>query len=152
MVLPGAARGGGAPGTNCYPPTQLLRDVRLCACYAMSGTDLVYGAIGLRACYEMSGTDIAYSMVGLCAFYAISGTGIAYKATRSRMYLDPSYTISGTDLAYDATRLRADSGPRLCCHTASGTGIGYMLSRFGCAMSGDGVGYAAMLLLCDGQY
>eukprot|EP00961_Rhodomonas_salina_P042162 566722-Rhodomonas_salina.1 len=27
----------------------------------MSGTDLAYGAIGLRGCYEMSGTDLAHS-------------------------------------------------------------------------------------------
>eukprot|EP00961_Rhodomonas_salina_P097791 1315814-Rhodomonas_salina.1 len=60
------------------------------ACYAMSGTVLVYAAAislgacyaisGLRACYAMSGTDIAY---GLRAFHATSGTDAAqwYGAT-----------------------------------------------------------------------
>eukprot|EP00961_Rhodomonas_salina_P141016 1898013-Rhodomonas_salina.3 len=28
-------------------------------CYAMSGTDIAYGAVSLRACYAMSGTEIA---------------------------------------------------------------------------------------------
>eukprot|EP00961_Rhodomonas_salina_P294271 3934426-Rhodomonas_salina.1 len=42
-----------------------LSAIGLHACYAKSGTDLVYGpmaysAIGLRACYARSGTDGAY--------------------------------------------------------------------------------------------
>eukprot|EP00961_Rhodomonas_salina_P085584 1149530-Rhodomonas_salina.1 len=32
---------------------------------AVSGTDLAYGAVGLRACYAMSGTDIAYGATRL---------------------------------------------------------------------------------------
>eukprot|EP00961_Rhodomonas_salina_P300953 3940275-Rhodomonas_salina.1 len=40
--------------------------------YALSGTDIVYAAIGLRACYAMSGTDLASR-----------GTGTAYADARA---------------------------------------------------------------------
>eukprot|EP00961_Rhodomonas_salina_P014396 193116-Rhodomonas_salina.2 len=44
---------------------------------------LVQSAIRLRACYAMSGTEIAYGAISprdtrLCACYAMSGTEIAY--------------------------------------------------------------------------
>eukprot|EP00961_Rhodomonas_salina_P302185 3940745-Rhodomonas_salina.23 len=39
-------------GTGSSPPT---------ACYAMSGTDLSYAAIGLGLRYAMSGTDLVYA-------------------------------------------------------------------------------------------
>eukprot|EP00961_Rhodomonas_salina_P033731 453642-Rhodomonas_salina.2 len=46
-------RDGGGMGGSI--PAILLR-----ACYAMSGTDLVYAPILLRASYAMSGTDIGW--------------------------------------------------------------------------------------------
>eukprot|EP00961_Rhodomonas_salina_P236122 3191361-Rhodomonas_salina.3 len=38
----------------------------------------------LRVCYAMSGTDIAYAAIGLCVCYAMPGTHIAYAATSLR--------------------------------------------------------------------
>eukprot|EP00961_Rhodomonas_salina_P043609 586232-Rhodomonas_salina.3 len=71
------------------------------SCYAVSGTDVAYGAtrirvyrvpirsdmrggwaIVLRACYAMSSTDVAYGVIGLRARYEMSGTDLAYGATR----------------------------------------------------------------------
>eukprot|EP00961_Rhodomonas_salina_P162062 2183118-Rhodomonas_salina.4 len=64
------------PGTDlrerCYAPTRAIRDVRsipqlfivarsaiiLCACCALSGTDLKFWAMSLCACYAMSGTHV----------------------------------------------------------------------------------------------
>eukprot|EP00961_Rhodomonas_salina_P223757 3025635-Rhodomonas_salina.1 len=66
------------------------------ACYAMSGTDIVYGAIYPRVCYAMSGC------------YAILGTELAYAAMRclilsSRMVLPRVRCYQSTELAYAAT-------------------------------------------------
>eukprot|EP00961_Rhodomonas_salina_P138216 1859540-Rhodomonas_salina.1 len=56
MLLPGAGAGAGdAP---------VISAICLRACYAMSGTDMAYGAVRLaraRQCPAMSGTDIAYA-------------------------------------------------------------------------------------------
>eukprot|EP00961_Rhodomonas_salina_P102978 1384880-Rhodomonas_salina.2 len=47
-----------ADGQVCYA-------ICLCACYAMPGSELAYGAICLCVCYAMSGTDIAYGATRL---------------------------------------------------------------------------------------
>eukprot|EP00961_Rhodomonas_salina_P002877 39279-Rhodomonas_salina.4 len=39
---------------------EVLAPTRLCACYAMPGTDVVYAATRLRTRYAMPGTDIVY--------------------------------------------------------------------------------------------
>eukprot|EP00961_Rhodomonas_salina_P146898 1977328-Rhodomonas_salina.2 len=61
----------------------------LLSAYAMSGTDLAYGAICLRdmplSAYAKSGTDLAYGAITLRTYlwcYAKSGTDLAYGATR----------------------------------------------------------------------
>eukprot|EP00961_Rhodomonas_salina_P155837 2098352-Rhodomonas_salina.2 len=43
------------------------RQVASClrACYAMSGTDLVHGAVSLRACYAMPCTGLAYGSIAV---------------------------------------------------------------------------------------
>eukprot|EP00961_Rhodomonas_salina_P212402 2867994-Rhodomonas_salina.1 len=89
-----------AVGCAPYRPTLSLRNLRywrtcvisLWACYAMSGTDVAYGATSfgllaaesgqLRYCYAMSGTDIMFRAIGLGACYALSGTDSAYDAAR----------------------------------------------------------------------
>eukprot|EP00961_Rhodomonas_salina_P081086 1090563-Rhodomonas_salina.1 len=47
-------------GTTPYAPTHvvLLSYAISGACYAMSGTELAYGA---TMCYKMSGTEVAYA-------------------------------------------------------------------------------------------
>eukprot|EP00961_Rhodomonas_salina_P116575 1569238-Rhodomonas_salina.1 len=66
---------------------QVTYPIRLCACYAMSGIDRAYGAVGLRARYAMSGTDLPYGatrvdvIAGITHYqvrrpYAMSGTGL----------------------------------------------------------------------------
>eukprot|EP00961_Rhodomonas_salina_P067518 906845-Rhodomonas_salina.1 len=49
-------------GARGGEPSELkLRECnRLRACYALSGTEIVYGRVSLRAFYAMSGTEIAY--------------------------------------------------------------------------------------------
>eukprot|EP00961_Rhodomonas_salina_P092859 1249926-Rhodomonas_salina.1 len=66
----------------------MLRSIRLRACYAISGTDIAYGAVRLRACYAIPGTNLAYGAIrllayafGLRACYAMSSTDLAYGAT-----------------------------------------------------------------------
>eukprot|EP00961_Rhodomonas_salina_P176551 2379522-Rhodomonas_salina.3 len=65
-----------------------------CACYAMSGTDVAYGAtsahgrgqsrgcvssaICLRACYAVSGTDLAYDGTILCYLPTLVPCGAQY--------------------------------------------------------------------------
>eukprot|EP00961_Rhodomonas_salina_P111063 1494397-Rhodomonas_salina.2 len=46
-------------------------------------TDIAYGASALRACYAMSGTDMAYSAVGLRlrTRFTMSGTDVVHDAT-----------------------------------------------------------------------
>eukprot|EP00961_Rhodomonas_salina_P223899 3027628-Rhodomonas_salina.1 len=53
---------------------QVSPAIGLHACYATSGTELVYRAILLRACYAIPGTELADAAIGLRACYAISGT------------------------------------------------------------------------------
>eukprot|EP00961_Rhodomonas_salina_P286511 3871306-Rhodomonas_salina.1 len=53
MVLPGMIDSAWGIVTQARCPTPLR------ACYAMSGTQIAYGAL-LPACYVMSGTDMAY--------------------------------------------------------------------------------------------
>eukprot|EP00961_Rhodomonas_salina_P169136 2278894-Rhodomonas_salina.3 len=63
------------PGT-----AQPRRSCPIClrACYAMSGTSIVYPAMCLRACYAMSGTSIDYPAMCLRACCAMSGTDTPY--------------------------------------------------------------------------
>eukprot|EP00961_Rhodomonas_salina_P020193 271265-Rhodomonas_salina.2 len=103
-----------APAVSSYRPTRLLRDVRLRACYAMSGTETGYGPISLRACYAMSDTGLAHavllahvlhrnqvaSAIALRASHAMSGTELEYGAIALRA----SFAMSGTEPAYGATR------------------------------------------------
>eukprot|EP00961_Rhodomonas_salina_P301921 3940659-Rhodomonas_salina.3 len=60
----------------------------------------------LRTCYAMSGTDTAYAAVGLCTCYALSGTDIAYAATVQRA----CYAMPGTDLACAAVPVMEGHG------------------------------------------
>eukprot|EP00961_Rhodomonas_salina_P104591 1408242-Rhodomonas_salina.2 len=48
----------------CYVPMSLLRDVRLCACYAISITDLAYGATRKRRDHAEQ-IEIAASIIGI---------------------------------------------------------------------------------------
>eukprot|EP00961_Rhodomonas_salina_P301051 3940311-Rhodomonas_salina.3 len=84
--------------------------IGLCTFYALSGTEAAYGAtspvraaISLRACYAMSGTEIVYGAIGLRAHYAMSGTDVACGVM---VPLRPCYAMSGTDAAYDPTRIK----------------------------------------------
>eukprot|EP00961_Rhodomonas_salina_P295765 3935777-Rhodomonas_salina.2 len=47
-------------------------------CYALSGTELAYGAIA--RCYALSGTELVYGAIAICIrlCYALSGTELAY--------------------------------------------------------------------------
>eukprot|EP00961_Rhodomonas_salina_P189928 2562424-Rhodomonas_salina.3 len=94
-------------------------------CYAVSGTELGYGATpgrywkrrgeGSRGiCYAMSGTDIAYA-ARVC--YATSGTDILGTA-------GICYAMSGTDVPYAASSLRA-------CYAKSGTELAYVCYQGG---------------------
>eukprot|EP00961_Rhodomonas_salina_P302224 3940759-Rhodomonas_salina.4 len=80
-----------------YPPTHLLRDVRLWS-YQVHRDELhdlvVRYAISLRACCAMSGTWIAYSAVSLHACYAIA---VLRNVVR--------YAVSGSEIGFGATRL-----------------------------------------------
>eukprot|EP00961_Rhodomonas_salina_P032704 441000-Rhodomonas_salina.5 len=74
----GALLSAYARGVRCAP--RLVRPpICLRASYAVSGTDIAYGAICLRACYAMS----ACSASCLQACYPTSGTDLAYGATRA---------------------------------------------------------------------
>eukprot|EP00961_Rhodomonas_salina_P076012 1020559-Rhodomonas_salina.1 len=44
----------------CQGGGEVSSAIGLRACYAMSGTDILYGRICLRACYAVSGTEIAW--------------------------------------------------------------------------------------------
>eukprot|EP00961_Rhodomonas_salina_P302596 3940902-Rhodomonas_salina.2 len=105
MVLPGedgvgAARGGAR------------RAIFLRAPYAMSGTDIAYGAGSLCKCYAMSGTDIAYAPTrvtrGLNAYPGttppISLRAVRTDRAHSTIYPVPPHTTCGTEIAYHATR------------------------------------------------
>eukprot|EP00961_Rhodomonas_salina_P221256 2991236-Rhodomonas_salina.1 len=58
--------GADIPVASSYRPTHVLRDVQVLSGYAMSGTDVAYGAIGLRAFYAMPGTDVACGATRHC--------------------------------------------------------------------------------------
>eukprot|EP00961_Rhodomonas_salina_P028302 382159-Rhodomonas_salina.1 len=55
--------------------------ISLCVCYAMSGTDVAYGVIGLRTCCVVPGTNAAYGATSLHRCSAMSGTDVGYGAT-----------------------------------------------------------------------
>eukprot|EP00961_Rhodomonas_salina_P212319 2867045-Rhodomonas_salina.2 len=57
----------------------------------LQGSSPVRYPICLRASYAMSGTDMAYGASCLCASFAMSGTGRA-----------KCYAIAGTDIANDS--------------------------------------------------
>eukprot|EP00961_Rhodomonas_salina_P014722 197497-Rhodomonas_salina.2 len=80
MLLPAS---GGSHRAICTPVNSATR---LCVCYAMSGTDIAYGATRLRACYAMSGADLPYGAIRLRACYAMCGTDIAYGAAEFELY------------------------------------------------------------------
>eukprot|EP00961_Rhodomonas_salina_P174977 2360297-Rhodomonas_salina.4 len=78
------------PGTDLACATTIWYLPRRVLCDARSGTGEL--RFGLRACYAMSGTDLVYTVIGLRARYAMSGTDLAYAATR----LGPLACISRT--------------------------------------------------------
>eukprot|EP00961_Rhodomonas_salina_P171017 2305774-Rhodomonas_salina.7 len=71
-------------------PSGFQVPISLRTCYAMSGTDLAYGAICLRACYAVSGTDVGDGATCLRACYAMSGTDL------KRMVLPESFKRSAS--------------------------------------------------------
>eukprot|EP00961_Rhodomonas_salina_P268376 3626788-Rhodomonas_salina.1 len=88
--------------------------------YAMSGTDLAYGAICLRPCYAMSGTDLAYRATRfrttgpyarataspvLSSGMGLPGTTrcLPRRAYVLRASVRSPYAMSGTDILYAAT-------------------------------------------------
>eukprot|EP00961_Rhodomonas_salina_P102084 1373078-Rhodomonas_salina.1 len=64
--------------------------------YAMSGTDIPYGASFLRACYAMRGTDLAYDAISLRASFAKTGTDTDAAAIALRA----CYAKCGTDIVH----------------------------------------------------
>eukprot|EP00961_Rhodomonas_salina_P086530 1163169-Rhodomonas_salina.5 len=114
-----AKKGCDVPGvvTLIHAISGWFSAVRICVCYAMSGTAIVRCAVFLRACYEMPVATPARrkarrkatfctcgqvkSATCLRAWYPMSGTDIAYGAT----ILPTASAKSGTDLAYVATSL-----------------------------------------------
>eukprot|EP00961_Rhodomonas_salina_P235117 3177848-Rhodomonas_salina.6 len=68
----------GMVSTYPSPPQHVV----LRACYAMSGTDLVYAAISLRACYALSGTDLTCGAPSLCATISLRKVVFPYLPTR----------------------------------------------------------------------
>eukprot|EP00961_Rhodomonas_salina_P132036 1777522-Rhodomonas_salina.1 len=120
-------------------PTGVHSANSLRACYAMSGTDLGYAAIGLRACYAMSGTDLAYATIGLCVCYAMSGTDLAYAAPASTIVSATRGTTAPTR-GYRPSRRRSfylifvvdGSGCSLLaasCYARPGTNVRYAPTR-----------------------
>eukprot|EP00961_Rhodomonas_salina_P277201 3745982-Rhodomonas_salina.1 len=113
-----------APATRCPVLTarSVLCDVQSIAydamlCYAMSGTELVYGATreGIRTGVRLRSFGYAISLrdVRVLFYYATSGTELAYGATRMSSvrywvsYLPTScYAMSGIDLAHGLTLSR----------------------------------------------
>eukprot|EP00961_Rhodomonas_salina_P019684 265045-Rhodomonas_salina.3 len=108
--------------------------------YAMSSTDVVYGAT--RCPYAMCGTGVAYGAMR----YASTGTELAYGAMRSPVR-DPAiglrscYAMSGTYIAYCAICLRS-------CYAMSGTYIacGDSILCADYARSGTDLAYDALCL------
>eukprot|EP00961_Rhodomonas_salina_P305175 3941890-Rhodomonas_salina.1 len=123
------------PPSQTYLPMRLVKPICLCACYGMSGA----------TCYAMSGTNLPYGATRttgsqrpgttLCVAYAMSGTELGYGATRRSMVgavkaalgmgtgtpgiiLRPCYAKSGTELASGTIGLRR-------CYAKSGTDIAY---------------------------
>eukprot|EP00961_Rhodomonas_salina_P221706 2997745-Rhodomonas_salina.1 len=85
---------------------QVSPAIRLRAAYAMSGTDLAYGAVSLRSCYAMSGTDLPHALPSPYA------RAMRCPSVCSTITLRACYAMSGTDIAYGATRLpRRGSSP-----------------------------------------
>eukprot|EP00961_Rhodomonas_salina_P000395 5435-Rhodomonas_salina.3 len=101
--------------------------------YAMSGTDLAYGAV---ICYAMSGTDLAHAgpATSLRARYAMSGTDLAYASAPV-----PSMRCLWRVTAKHGMRLHPEikyTKPHSCVlawRTASGTDIAYAEAPGVCA-------------------
>eukprot|EP00961_Rhodomonas_salina_P081116 1090819-Rhodomonas_salina.3 len=140
----------------------------------MSGTELAYGGVFLRACYAISGTDIVYGATR-------EGASISQPKYLSPRVLRNRYAMSGTDRAYAVTRSEEDddlcrafghAGTGLRAEYAmSGTEIGYCYQDEGHVAffaagslipDGKGAtglreryamsGYGAMTQLCDVRY
>eukprot|EP00961_Rhodomonas_salina_P231827 3131988-Rhodomonas_salina.2 len=141
MVLPGnlSARAGRRQSVGTAPLSAY-------ACYAMSGTDIAHGAIGLRACYAMPGTDLVYgatrwresavagSTVSRCMRYAMSGTDIGtHYAMSGTAYTmsGTAYVMSGTDGGFPMRCPVLTCGMLLmqwhtvCCYGLCGTDLRY---------------------------
>eukprot|EP00961_Rhodomonas_salina_P102024 1372238-Rhodomonas_salina.6 len=94
-------------------------------------------AILLRARYAMSGTEIAYGAACLRMHYTMPGTDLGYAATRRiRMGKCGCFHRAGS---FPAIVLRAP-------YAMSGTDICYTIPPFPCDMSGTDVGHTAVFL------
>eukprot|EP00961_Rhodomonas_salina_P041637 560421-Rhodomonas_salina.2 len=130
-----------------------LFGVFLCPRYAMSGTEIAYGATrgcvpgppsqlpylvspyALRVSYAMSGSDIAYDASSLRSCYAVSGTDLAYGATRPEL-LRQYLRMLQLEYQRCSTSLRA-------CYAMSDTGLRAMLLRACYAITGTDDAYGA---------
>eukprot|EP00961_Rhodomonas_salina_P061623 827278-Rhodomonas_salina.7 len=116
--------------------------VGLHTCYAMSGTDIAYGASSLPAGFELSGTEICGDgLLGLWSYsFATRCPEIAWERKQEERMrqaqvancLPACYAMSGTAIAYDSTS----------CYAMSGTAIAYD-STSSYAMSGNAIAYGA---------
>eukprot|EP00961_Rhodomonas_salina_P267262 3611402-Rhodomonas_salina.2 len=135
----------GAVGGSRYSILELLQlrpGISLHACYAMSGTDVVYGSISLRARYAMPITEIAYDIpadaftvrcpvLKWCfwvpdnsdARYTIGALLNMRPQVKSASFLCACYTMSGTHMSYGDIYLL------LACYTMSGTDTVYGATR-----------------------
>eukprot|EP00961_Rhodomonas_salina_P240482 3249166-Rhodomonas_salina.2 len=101
---------------------QAYGSMRLCACFAMSGTEMAYGGVGLpRPCYAMSGTGIAFAF-------------LSYPVLRQRWWwyqcLTQRTVLSSLSTGAKSLRCRASlslGDVRLCYYryAAIGSGIGH---------------------------
>eukprot|EP00961_Rhodomonas_salina_P302995 3941053-Rhodomonas_salina.3 len=118
--------------------------------YAMSGTDIAYGAIGLQLRYATSGSDIAYGAIGLQLRYAMSGTDIACGAIGLRLPMQRpvAYSARGTELGYGANRGHVLGSGQLAgvcvCQRGELSSVLVCSDARGYAMSGTDLGYCAI--------
>eukprot|EP00961_Rhodomonas_salina_P218423 2951497-Rhodomonas_salina.3 len=123
---------GHVPGKDAwhFDVGEVTSPTPLRASYAMSGTHIAHGAIGLRASYAMSGTQISVRRCAVLrsrtALLGPCGGGRVDSLFRVRWYalslrarsigLRSCYAKSGTDVRFAAIGLRT-------CYAKSGTAI-----------------------------
>eukprot|EP00961_Rhodomonas_salina_P188190 2539626-Rhodomonas_salina.1 len=112
-------RRGGVRSLSSYPrpSTDITYD-------ATANTDVVYDDIGLRVCYAMSGTELAYDAIGhgrygptrmRCALRYCDSVWscehtVQCAVLKKDLVLRTCYAQSGTEIAYAATRPRYRKG------------------------------------------